>query len=90
MTIGKNGFGTKYGTKNINNDFFEIEQILSPRDILILDIDQFSTIGEVMDIFNTIPKSLKVIALLEQPKLAHGAYFIKKVLKAIWVKKQVK
>ena len=86
----KNNFGVQYGAKNIDSEFFEIEQKILAKDILILDIDQFNTVNEVIDIFQSIPKSLKVVAILEQPKLAHGAYLIKKGFKSYLGKKTSK
>ena len=72
----------KYNTKIIDSDFFDYENKFYEKDIIILDIDQFSQIDDVVEYFEMIPKSLKVIALTNQPKLAQGAFFIKKGFKS--------
>jgi len=80
-------FSEKYNIKNVNNNFFDFKEIFDIKDILILDIDQFNSPEEIIEIFNTIPKALKVIAFLDEPKLAHGAFLIKKGFKSYIGKK---
>jgi len=83
-------FGKQYTIKQIDNIFFEIDRVFYEKDIFILDIDQFKTIEDVMEYFSNIPKSLKVIALTTQPKLSHGAIFIKNGFKSYLGKKTSK
>lgn len=45
--------------------------------VVILDLDQFKTVEDTISFYNTIPKDINVIALLEEPKLGHGTYMIK-------------
>lgn len=71
-----------YTVKIIDNSFFDVEHDYYEKDIFILDIDQFKIIDDVMEYFGIIPKSLKTIALTNQPKLAQGAFFIKKGFKS--------
>ncbi|MEA2017499.1 MAG: response regulator transcription factor [Campylobacterota bacterium] len=71
-----------YIVRTIDNSFFDIEHDFYEKDIFILDIDQFKTIDDVIEYFEIIPKSLKVVALTNQPKLAQGAFFIKKGFKS--------
>lgn len=75
-------YDKKYNTKIIASDFFDYENTFYEKDILILDIDQFGKIDDVIEYFEMIPKSLKVIALTKQPKLAQGAFFIKEGFKS--------
>ena len=75
-------YDKKYNTKIIGSDFFDYENTFYEKDILILDIDQFGKIDDVIEYFEMIPKSLKVIALTKQPKLAQGAFFIKEGFKS--------
>ena len=75
-------YHNKYNTKIIDYDFFDYTKEFYEKDILIFDIDSFVTINDVIDYFDNIPKSLKVIALTNQPKLSQGAFFIKKGFKS--------
>ena len=75
-------YDKKYNTKIIGSDFFDYENTFYEKDILILDIDQFGKIDDVIEYFEMIPKSLKVIVLTKQPKLAQGAFFIKEGFKS--------
>lgn len=86
----KKNFGVKYGTKTIDNDFFDFEQEFNNEDIFILDIDQFDTLEDIFKFFNNLPKSLNVIAILDSPRLAHGAFLIKKGFKSYLGKKTSK
>lgn len=78
----ENEFNKKDTVKIVGTDFFDYEQEFTNNDILILDIDRFSNIDDLLEFYNTIPKTLKTIALLEEPKLAHGTYIIKKGFKS--------
>ncbi|MEA3314310.1 MAG: response regulator transcription factor [Campylobacterota bacterium] len=71
----------------IDNNFFDFEKEFDNGDIVILDIDQFKTNEEIIEFFNNIPKSLKVVALVEDARLAQGAYLIKKGFKSYLSKK---
>jgi len=86
----KKNFGVKYGTKTIDNNFFDFKQEFNNEDIFILDIDQFDTLEDIFKFFNNLPKSLNVIAILDSPKLAHGAFLIKKGFKSYLGKKTSK
>jgi len=78
----KKNYHNKYNIKIIDYDFFDYVKEFYEKDILIFDIDSFVTINDVIDYFDNIPKSLKVIALTNQPKLSQGAFFIKKGFKS--------
>ena len=86
----KKEFGKKYQVKVVDIDFFYFEQDFSNNDILILDIDQFETLDGVLEYFNSLPKVLKTIAVLSEPKLAHGTYLIKYGFKSYIGKKTSK
>lgn len=83
-------FDKKYGTTIVDDLFFEFNKEFKSDDILILDIDQFSSVEETIKHFEKIPKNLNTIALLDLPKLAHGAFFIKKGFKSYIGKKTSK
>ena len=86
----QNEFGKKYTVKLVEIDFFYFEQNFTNEDILILDIDQLETVESVIEYFSSLPKSLKTIAILDEPKLAHGTYLIKKGFKSYIGKKTSK
>jgi len=86
----KKEFGKKYNIKIVEIDFFYFEQDFTNQDILILDIDQFETVESVIEYFSSLPKTLKTIAILNEPKLAHGTYLIKKGFKSYIGKKTSK
>jgi len=86
----KKEFGKKYQVKIVDIDFFYFEQDFSNNDVLILDIDQFETLDGVLEYFNSLPKVLKTIAVLNEPKLAHGTYLIKYGFKSYIGKKTSK
>jgi DNA-binding NarL/FixJ family response regulator len=83
----KNELEKKYEVKNIDSRYADIFNSFTNKDLLILDVDQFKKIEEIIEVFNVIPKSLKVIAILDKPKLAHGAFLIKKGFKSYLGKK---
>jgi DNA-binding NarL/FixJ family response regulator len=83
----KTVFSKKFDIENIDVDSIGFDEQLSNNDILVLDLDQFSSLEEIFDTFNKLPKYVKVIALLEEPKLAHGAFMIKKGFKSYLGKK---
>ncbi|MEA2051177.1 MAG: response regulator transcription factor [Campylobacterota bacterium] len=80
-------FGKKFDVKILSDKNYYLENSFNNDDILILDLDQFESIDDVMDYLLQIPKTLKVISILEEPKLAHGAYMIKKGFKSYLGKK---
>jgi len=86
----QNQFNHKYGVTTIKNDFFDFDKKVTINDILILDIDQFDSIENIFNYYATIPKVLNVIALLDEPKLAHGAFLVKKGFKSYLGKKTSK
>lgn len=81
------GFKEDYSVKAVEKDFFDFNTNFNSDDILILDLDQFDTLEDSITFFNSLPKLLKVIAVLEEPKLAHGTYVIKKGFKSYLSKK---
>lgn len=83
----KTVFGKKHDVENINFNSFDFEQEFGSNDILVLDLDQFISIDNIFENFEKIPKSLKTIAILEEPKLAHGAYMVKKGFRSYLGKK---
>jgi DNA-binding NarL/FixJ family response regulator len=83
----KTVFSKKFDIENIDVDSIGFDEQLSNNDILVLDLDQFDSLEEIFDTFNKLPKYVKVIALLEEPKLAHGAFMIKKGFKSYLGKK---
>jgi len=83
-----NDFKTKEDKTIISDSFFDFNiKELKNEDIIILDIDQFENNEAILDFFNNIPKNLKVVALIEDARLAQGAYLIKKGFKSYISKK---
>lgn len=82
-----NEFKEDYKNKVVEKEFFDFNKDFKNDDILILDLDQFESLEDTMTFFNSLPKLLKVIAVLEEPKLAHGTYIIKKGFKSYLSKK---
>ena len=80
-------FSNKFETSSVNEKSFFIKNAFTEEDLLMLDLDQFDSIDEIISYFVQIPKSLKVIALINEPKLAHGTYMIKKGFKSYLGKK---
>ena len=78
----KNEFGNIFAIENIKKDYFDFTRNFDNNDLVILDLKQFDSIESSILFFNNIPKTLKVIALVEEPKLAHGAYIIKQGYKS--------
>ncbi|MEA3499037.1 MAG: response regulator transcription factor [Campylobacterota bacterium] len=83
----KNEFSEQYAISYIEKNSFDFGIEFKNDDLLVLDLEQFSTLEEQILFFNNIQKSLKVIALVDEPKLAHGAYLIKKGFKSYLGKK---
>ena len=83
----KKEFSNKYNIIELEEDTFDFQVNFNNEDVVILDLDQFSNVEEQLNSFNMIPKTLKVIGILEEPKLAHGAFFIKKGFKSYLGKK---
>jgi len=75
------------GIKTITSDEIFYGFDFKPNDLLVIDTDQFNSLDETMECFNTIPKHIKVIAILDEPKLAHGTYLIKNGFKSYLGKK---
>lgn len=78
----KNEFGHNYVIETIDEGFFDFDRDFNNDDLVILDLEQFTSVEDQMSFFDTIPKGLKTIALVTEPKLAHGAYVIKKGFKS--------
>lgn len=83
-------FSSKYEIKLIDKTFFDFEKSFEKEDILVLDLDQFSNVEQIITFYNSIPKTLKTVAIVEEPKLAHGTYIIKKGFKSYLSKKTSK
>ncbi len=83
-------FGKKFGVKSVSDELFYLEKDFNNQDLLILDLNQFQSVEDIFNYFNQLPKTLKVIAIIEEPKLAHGAYMIKKGFKSYLGKKTSK
>jgi len=60
---------------------FEIHNIKDD-DILVLDIDSFNSVQDILEYKAIFSNSLKIIALTSKPKLAQGAYLIKRGFKS--------
>lgn len=75
------------GIKTITNDEIFYGFDFKQNDLVVLDIDQFSSLDETIEYFSKIPKHIKVIAILDEPKLAHGTYLIKHGFKSYLGKK---
>ena len=78
----KKEFGSNYTIELIDESYFDFDREFNNDDLVILDIEQFKTVEEQMSFFDSIPKGLKTVALVNEPKLAHGAYVIKKGFKS--------
>lgn len=83
--IGKNN-----SVEMVDGDFFNKLEKIENDDIYILDIDQFENIEALFTYYKSIPKNLKTVAVLTEPKLAHGAFLIKKGFKSYLGKKTSK
>lgn len=66
----------------VDHDYFDFDSKIESEDILILDIDNFDSLEKIMYSFMKLPKTLKVIAFVKEPKLSHGAFLIKKGFKS--------
>jgi len=78
----KNEFRDNYSIKLIDESYFDFEKNFKNEDLVILDLEQFNSVEEQIAFYGLIPKSIKIIALVKEPKLAHGAYIIKKGFKS--------
>jgi two-component system nitrate/nitrite response regulator NarL len=74
----QNNFKKDFKVKHINLHTFSSYSIVGDNDVLVLDIDQFDTLDDVVQYIEELPKKLKLIAYLKAPKVVHGAYLIKK------------
>ena len=83
----KTVFGKKFDIDTINFDSFDFGQEFTNDDLLVLDLDQFDSVEDILKSFSKVPKSLKTIAVIEDAKLAHGAYMVKKGFKSYLGKK---
>lgn len=68
--------------KEVESDFFVLNEHTSTQDILILDLDIFDTLEKLMYYFIKLPKELKIIGMIDKPHLSHGAFLIKKGFKS--------
>ena len=85
-------FSANYGVKvieDIHSNWYDKENITN-KDILILDVDMFDKVSQILTYKQTLPSTLNVIAILEEPKLAHGTFLIKKGFKSYLGKKTSK
>jgi DNA-binding NarL/FixJ family response regulator len=74
----QNNFKKDFKVKHINLQTFSSYSIVGDNDVLVLDIDQFDTIEDIIHHIEQLPKKLKLIAYLKTPRIVHGAYLIKK------------
>lgn len=74
----QNNFKKDFKVKHINLHTFSSYSIVGDNDVLVLDIDQFDTLDDIIHYIEQLPKKLKLIAYLKTPKIVHGAYLIKK------------
>jgi DNA-binding NarL/FixJ family response regulator len=84
-------FSTRYGVNIVDDkdDWYKQEKI-NETDILILDVDMFDKVHQILEYKESLPSQLNIIAILEEPKLAHGAFLIKKGFKSYLGKKTSK
>ncbi|MEA3384549.1 MAG: response regulator transcription factor [Campylobacterota bacterium] len=80
-------FNNKFGVESIDDNNYFLDKTFSNDDLLILDLNQFDSLDDIFNYFNQISKTLKIIAIIDEPKLAHGAYMIKKGFKSYLGKK---
>ena len=84
-------FSTRYGVKIIDDkDNWYKQEKINETDILILDVDMFDKVHQILEYKESLPSQLNIIAILEEPKLAHGAFLIKKGFKSYLGKKTSK
>ncbi len=75
-------FKKNYGVSIVDTSYFDFNDSFNSEDIIVLDLVQFDSIDKTITFFNKIPKIVKVIALVDEPKLAHGAFMIKSGFKS--------
>jgi DNA-binding NarL/FixJ family response regulator len=78
----KNNILSGIEIEEIDEDFFKYDENVTNGNILILDIDIFQNLDNVLLYLNSLPKNIKVIAITQEPKMAQGAYLIKKGIKS--------
>jgi len=75
-------FSEEFIVKKVEKDFYSKMGNVNKNDILIVDVDSFQTIDELLLYIKTTHNILNVIALVNIPKLAHGTLMIKKGCKS--------
>ena len=84
-------FSTRYGVNIVDDkDNWYKQEKINETDILILDVDMFDKVHQILEYKESLPLQLNIIAILEEPKLAHGAFLIKKGFKSYLGKKTSK
>jgi len=66
----------------LDNETDIFNQLIAPNDIVILDIDIFKDVREVLLFISSLPKTLKVITIKNNLNLAEGTLLIKKGVKS--------
>jgi len=86
-----NNFKKMYGVEIIEDKSSWHDKIkVTNKDIFILDVDIFKDTSEVIQYFDKIKNKIKTIAIVEEPKLAHGTLLIRKGFKSYLGKKTPK
>lgn len=74
-------FSNEFDIKIIEKNRYE-DTKSNDSDVLLLDLDMFEDIDSIEEFIVKLPNTLHPIALVNEPKLAHGAYMIKKGFKS--------
>ncbi|MEA3512733.1 MAG: response regulator transcription factor [Campylobacterota bacterium] len=74
-------FSNEFDIKIIEKNRYE-DTKSNDSDVLLLDLDMFEDIDSIEEFIVKLPNALHPIALVNEPKLAHGAYMIKKGFKS--------
>ena len=86
----ENEFGKKYNIQIVENMQWYKNVKIQNGDIFVLDLDMFDHIEEIISYTKELPKELKIIGLLQEPRLAHGTYLIKHGFKSYLGKESAK
>ena len=83
-------FSRNYGVKITQDMQWFKNTTVKDNDIFILDLDMFGNVEEIVAYLEQLPKNLKTIGLLQEPRLAHGTYLIKHGFKSYLGKETAK
>jgi DNA-binding NarL/FixJ family response regulator len=78
----KNNILSGMEIEEIGEDFFKYDENVTNSNILILDIDNFQNLDNLLLYLNSLPKNIKVVVITQEPKMAQGAFLIKKGIKS--------